>query len=1651
MAVKRRFNPYSGIRVDIPHVRSLESAVSHDFDDMLRGMVTGLNRPLLIRGFDIQVPNAAINASSLKVTVADSAVLHASATESGTIMVVPPGTAEETLDPGNPRVQGAFQNGVANFVSLDYRRSTDLSTVDNSAGWSAAQKLEFQRTAPLGRVLDYRFVISSNGFGQGLPLYIVGVSSTGAFQYATKAVPGMFRLGSGGANPDPHFSFNWKNLTNPQPGAEPRREWINDQPSLTTNPVTVVPGADVNAFQFGDWSIKSLKEWMDAVMTRFKELTGSSYWYLDSILSGGAPSTADVWFDAVGSVLTGAGSISYNYILEAVQPTYGAFQSLNTDQSAGPTDDYVQGILSGTRAALSFFNAAQLVINSITNPSTSPFLYDEPLAARRIYRMDHGKSSMEDRTESSLRWSEFERTPITSASYVAISSWSYDDRVVTLNTGAPHGLSVGDLIDVKGLGLSSADEPPNGVYLAKSVPSSTSVVFTALFRFTGTTSVSVASEVRQERPFDATTKDFFRHPFATRLSISEWSYVSTAVTLVVPNHNFRAPQTMAGSVSSGDPEITGLSTTANIRKGQEVTGPGLTTGAYYVEEIVDSTTVRLNKDADSTTSGSYVFYDVLVASGLTASTNAPNGRHRVQGLGSGQFEVEITAGLAPTGTAGVALDQSSTFQVGYARYDRFDFTVTVTGAVPDEYNTVDAQAEAMDDARFRFVLGPDSTPPLGPASGAITFDGVVAISSVQNPIQVQSISGTSTITVRTYAPHGLITTAGPLTFTIFGDSSVSPYFRTYTNLTQLIVVDPQTFQLVGTGIVSASPYTNTDTTVPPVWSNVTAYSEGDVVEYPGASQTYYQALQTTTGDQPDTSPAFWELTYIEGEDQVFVKFSNNPYPGPIQWDQDLVVKGIIGDKRFVIPATATADGTPLANQFNVNGVTGTAYLQDGEVAYVVLERDESVSSGALYTTSSGNQVTGAGAPLDKDGQNLVAGDFVKFEDESEVFWFRIQGTPGTPIVSSTFFLEGDRGQPTTTEQRPSRTGKLVYTKASYDVVHVQPHWKVDPTADVYWIACRRDNGGLASKVYLRGLELEVGEVRQVNDNTTTNLLTYTGAGNESAINPNYSVIDQTGQYQFKQAVEVDAVEPLTRMVTFMVGPDLGFQQGDLITKLVGLTQHTWSIKEVLTSRTVIVDEDTTLLGPGDQVDYLRQNYVLQDTDNLTLGLRKEDRELARVNTALKRPIYDESFLVQQVDLGGSGTIASGNYVYVGPQDNPTFLAWVLHGTDPTVETIEDVGISMPGGHPSVGANAILVAIVSGSVTDGTTLFQAGISTGRTVNNPGDPPFDAPTIAGGLSNDGVEIAMPPNRRTQVVGSSYVQWPTFLTYKASTNGYLAGEELMVVINDTIREAEVDYHETFGGPKGKIRMRRDMPANTRIRARLMPAYGSALAARATGVTLQTAYDASFLNNYTVQELSAKPIILITGDQPTGGPALRIFGGIEMDSSFAGNVVGGIMGTADQKFDVGREANKPRQTWTAYDFVKTHSSHPDSAAKTITAAHTTTTASPTVIPGSEINLPVQASGKSIRVKAKATAWRSDGTYGTAAFEIHGLFYRGAGAIVPVGSPSTVLVGADGDGLLYALAFGISGDDIVVVAIGTLSTIQWTCTVESQAVSTST
>ena len=294
MSVKRQTNWLSQMRLEVPIMRAFESSIANDFDDLYRGLVIGENSTFLIRGFTINM-NGAVgnNASSLQMVVENSAVMHGTDANAGTLLTVPTGALNEVLNSGtNSKVSGSFVPGATNQVSLKFTRTTDATTTDLVAFWSPSTQLEFTKSVPLARVLDFQIVVSSTGFeADALPIAIVVTDANNNVISVTDQRPNLLRLGRGGTlTPDPQFEFAW---------AAGRNE----------NPVTST--SSVSPFEGGDKQLNNMKDWMDAIMSILKEIKGTPFWY-----SGGAGSwpgsLGNLRADTAHSVISGRGNIAHS-------------------------------------------------------------------------------------------------------------------------------------------------------------------------------------------------------------------------------------------------------------------------------------------------------------------------------------------------------------------------------------------------------------------------------------------------------------------------------------------------------------------------------------------------------------------------------------------------------------------------------------------------------------------------------------------------------------------------------------------------------------------------------------------------------------------------------------------------------------------------------------------------------------------------------------------------------------------------------------------------------------------------------------------------------------------------------------------------------------------------------------------------------------------------------------------------------------------------------------------------------------------------------------------------------------------------------------------------------------------------------------------
>lgn len=297
MSVQRRVNVLSQMRVDTPDFKAIESATSGDFDTFIQAFITGPEVPYVITGFEVNWAANPIGAaaSNLQIIVANGALLATTASQSGTFYLVPTGTPPVTLNASLvSNVTGAFVPNANNYVGVDYYRFQDPTTDVQRELWDPTTNEEDSTIAPAAIIMNYEFVITSSIWASNvLPLAIVVTDSGNNVVSVTDARPLLFRLGTGGASPNPFYVYPW-----PQ--------------GLTEDPVTSSSNGS-NPFYGGDKALTDLKDFIDTVETGFLYLGGGPYWY--SFMSGGGSIVGSIprlREDATNTILTGIGSIIHS-------------------------------------------------------------------------------------------------------------------------------------------------------------------------------------------------------------------------------------------------------------------------------------------------------------------------------------------------------------------------------------------------------------------------------------------------------------------------------------------------------------------------------------------------------------------------------------------------------------------------------------------------------------------------------------------------------------------------------------------------------------------------------------------------------------------------------------------------------------------------------------------------------------------------------------------------------------------------------------------------------------------------------------------------------------------------------------------------------------------------------------------------------------------------------------------------------------------------------------------------------------------------------------------------------------------------------------------------------------------------------------------
>jgi len=347
MAVLGRLLVSSAERLDLPDLLSIDSYGAGDWKFFIQGLI-GPSKPYILKGFDVIDPQNAIGTQSCSIRVADSVVLYPGSTA---------GPFYHGLSEGNanalPLVPELRKNAV-NYVYLTF--STFNTSVDTRAFWDpdkdGGNGGEFTQDVNTESVLKVEVNVSTGSFpANTIPVakVTVGAVVITAIQDARDL---MYRLGTGGISPDPNSTYNFRSL----PTSQYQR---NEPPTIMSNP------SDPNPFQGADKNILSLKEWMDVVMTKLKELGGTTYWYQDASTF----SIASIFADALTTTYKSKGKYLHS---SATAGDLTWSEDILIKQTASPKDTIIRD------GSIVMANEQVAYLPLVRNQSINTF--DEPVA-----------------------------------------------------------------------------------------------------------------------------------------------------------------------------------------------------------------------------------------------------------------------------------------------------------------------------------------------------------------------------------------------------------------------------------------------------------------------------------------------------------------------------------------------------------------------------------------------------------------------------------------------------------------------------------------------------------------------------------------------------------------------------------------------------------------------------------------------------------------------------------------------------------------------------------------------------------------------------------------------------------------------------------------------------------------------------------------------------------------------------------------------------------------------------------------------------------------------------------------------------------------------------------------------------------------------
>jgi len=286
MAVLGRLLVSSAERLDLPDLLSIDSYAAGDWKFFIKSLV-GDDKPYILQGFDLIDPDQSIGSTSVSIQVANSVVYYPGSSA---------GPFFHGLEEGNTLAQPLIpelKKNSDNYIYITF--STSDQSRDTRSFWDPDKEGgdggEFTQDVNTESALIVEVNVSNSSFPiNTIPIakVVVGANFIESIEDSRDM---MFRLGSGGLNTNPAYSFEWPEL--------PSSSYSRQEPSTE-----MTNSLDPNPFQGGDKNITSLKEWMDAVMTKLKELGGTTFWYQDTTTYN----LINLFLDALGSNIRSKGT-----------------------------------------------------------------------------------------------------------------------------------------------------------------------------------------------------------------------------------------------------------------------------------------------------------------------------------------------------------------------------------------------------------------------------------------------------------------------------------------------------------------------------------------------------------------------------------------------------------------------------------------------------------------------------------------------------------------------------------------------------------------------------------------------------------------------------------------------------------------------------------------------------------------------------------------------------------------------------------------------------------------------------------------------------------------------------------------------------------------------------------------------------------------------------------------------------------------------------------------------------------------------------------------------------------------------------------------------------------------------------------------------